>query len=340
MMRDLVILSILVLFTSFALAVADLAEFALRTSNPEKDLIFEVERGSNFRAILKKLREAGVVNRPAHWLVLAKLRGDDSRIQAGVYALSTADSPWQVLNRITRGQSLEFSLTIPEGWTALEMLKAVQAHPYIKATLPLDDPAQWMSAVGASHDHPEGWFFPDTYRFKAGSTDVEFLKRSHQKMTSVLAKAWMGRAENLPIDTPYEALILASIVEKESAKPSERPLIAGVFTQRLRRGMRLETDPTVIYGIGARYDGNIRRRDLRTDTPYNTYTRAGLPPTPIALPGAEAIRAAVRPAKTDALFFVSRGDGSHVFSRSYAAHRRAVIKHQLAGKAQNYPAER
>jgi UPF0755 protein len=221
------------------------------------------------------------------------------------------------------------SLTVVEGWTFADMRRVIEAHPQIKVTLRGKDPAEIMIAIGHPGEHPEGRFFPDTYRFAAGTTDREILELAYRKMSAALDAGWAARAPDLPLASPYDALILASIIEKETGLASERPHIAGVFTNRLRKNMRLQTDPTVIYGIGPSYDGNIRERDLRTDTPYNTYTRAGLPPTPIALPSREAIEAATHPLDTGDLFFVAsgEGDGSHVFSATLEEHNAALARY-------------
>jgi UPF0755 protein len=226
--------------------------------------------------------------------------------------------------QLVAGQVLLHQLTIVEGWRFTELLAAVRAHPAIRAG-ELDG-AAIMTALGESDVHPEGQFFPDTYSFPKGTTDVELLRTAHEALRMHLAKAWDSRASDIEVHSPYEALILASIIEKETALPAERRMISGVFNQRLRRNMRLQTDPTVIYGLGESFDGNLRRQDLDRDTPYNTYTRAGLPPTPIALPGNASLEAAVVPEPTDALFFVAtgRGDGSHYFSATLEEHERAV----------------
>jgi UPF0755 protein len=221
------------------------------------------------------------------------------------------------------------ALTIVEGWTFADMRKVVEAHPHIRITLRGKDIAELMTAIGHTGEHPEGRFFPDTYRFAASTTDRELFSLAYRKMAETVDAAWAARAAALPLANAYEALTLASIVEKETGLASERARIAGVFITRLRRNMRLQTDPTVIYGLGSGYDGNIRERDLRTDTPYNTYTRAGLPPTPIALPSREAIDAVTRPVETDDIFFVAtgNGDGSHVFSSTLEAHNAAVARY-------------
>ena len=221
------------------------------------------------------------------------------------------------------------ALTIVEGWTVQELLAAVRAHPAIRQTLTADSPESLAAELGLARPHAEGLFFPDTYRFARGTSDVEVLRQAQALMQKKLASAWARRAPDLPLNDPYEALILASIVERETALDRERPLIAGVFLRRLRRGMRLQTDPTVIYGLGSTFDGDLRRRDLRSDTPYNSYTRAGLPPTPIALPGEASLLAAVQPAPGEALYFVATGlpDGSHVFSATLAEHEAAVARY-------------
>jgi UPF0755 protein len=221
------------------------------------------------------------------------------------------------------------TLTVVEGWTFADMRRVLEAHPQLKQTLRGKETADIMAAIGHAGEHPEGRFFPDTYRFAAGTTDRELYSLAYRKMAEALDAAWNNRAAGLPIQNAYEALTLASIVEKETGLASERPRIAGVFVTRLKRNMRLQTDPTVIYGIGPSYDGNIRERDLRTDTPYNTYTRGGLPPTPIALPSREALEAVTHPQETGDIFFVAtgNGDGSHVFSATLEEHNAAVARY-------------
>ena len=221
------------------------------------------------------------------------------------------------------------TLTVIEGWTFADMRRAVEAHPQIKVTMRGKQIAEIMSAIGHAGEHPEGRFFPDTYRFAGGTTDRELYALAYRKMAETLEAAWSTRVAALPLANAYEALTLASIVEKETGLASERPRIAGVFTTRLRRNMRLQTDPAVIYGIGPSYDGNIRERDLRADTPYNTYTRGGLPPTPIALPSKGAIDAVTRPLETGDIFFVATGigDGSHEFSATLEEHNAAVARY-------------
>jgi UPF0755 protein len=287
-----------------------------------------VKPGANVRSVLVELERQGALsNRRAVELQL-RVHGWPN-IKSGRYQIPAAASPRDILDQLVAGRVVLEQITIIEGWTFAEMRRAVEAHPAIRVTLKgMDDPGL-MAALGHSGEHPEGRFFPDTYRFAAGTTDRELLTLAYRKMADVLEAAWAGRAEGLPITSAYEALILASVVEKETGLASERPRIAGVFTTRLRRKMRLQTDPSVIYGLGSAYDGNIRTRDLRTDTPYNTYTRAGLPPTPIALPSLEAVQAAARPEETGAIYFVATGlpDGSHVFSQTLQEHNAAVARY-------------
>ncbi|MDQ2695736.1 MAG: endolytic transglycosylase MltG [Pseudomonadota bacterium] len=259
------------------------------------------------------------------WLELyARLHDLAPRIKAGEYRIAPGTTPIALLEQLVAGRVVQHALTVVEGWTFRQLLAAVRAHDRLEHTLDGLTDAGIMARLGHPGQHPEGRFFPDTYHFPAATTDLAFLQRAYATMEAQLAAAWDRRAAGLPLQTPYEALILASIVEKETGLASERPDIAGVFVRRLEKGMRLQSDPTVIYGLGESYDGDIRRRDLTADTPYNTYTRAGLPPTPIALPGAESLAAAVNPAPGEALYFVARGDGSHVFSVTLEEHNRAV----------------
>jgi peptidoglycan lytic transglycosylase G len=284
----------------------------------------EVASGTSLRRVATQLAERDLLRHP--WLLSAygQATGEAMRIRAGEYQLSPGTTPLGLLKKLVAGQVFLHQLTVVEGWRFSDLLKAVRAHPAIVAG-DLDG-AGIMAALGEPGVHPEGQFFPDTYRFPKGTTDLELLRLAHQALRAQLDAAWESRDPGTILKSSYEALILASIIEKETALPAERPLIAGVFYQRLRRNMRLQTDPTVIYGLGDAFDGNLRRTDLERDTPYNTYTRNGLPPTPIALPGAASLDAAVRPATTDAIYFVAtgRGDGSHRFSASLEEHERAV----------------
>ncbi|WP_243830727.1 endolytic transglycosylase MltG [Thiohalophilus thiocyanatoxydans] len=298
----------------------------------EAPLVFEVEPGSSLKRIVNDLAEQGVIEKPRYILANARLTGNGTRIHVGEYRLETGMQVNDFINMLYQGKVIQYSLTLIEGWNFKQMMEAIQTTPQLEQkTLGLSDKVI-MQAIGHEDKHPEGRFMADTYRFTRGMSDVDILTRAYNAMSKYLAEQWPKRADDLPYDTPYEALIMASIVEKETGVPDERDTIAGVFVNRLEKGMRLQTDPTVIYGMGDDYDGNIQRHDLRTDTPYNTYTRGGLPPTPIAMPGREAIHAALHPEDTEYLYFVSRGDGSHYFSKNLEEHNQAVIKYQLKGR--------
>lgn len=295
----------------------------------EEPVHYEVEPGASLRQVAHDLSERGLLEEPLYLVFHARWTGAADRIQAGEYAIPPRTNAVQFLERLVSGKVVQHSLTIVEGWSFQEVMQAVRQSPHLAHTLEGLDAEAIMERIGAPGVHPEGQFYPDTYHFPRRTTDVAFLKRAYEVMQERLQAEWEGRAEGLPLDTPYDALILASIVEKETAVPDERAQIAGVFVRRLERGMRLETDPTVIYGMGENFDGNLRRRDLRAHTPYNTYVHKGLPPTPIAMPSGESIHAALNPAPGDELYFVATGDGSHYFSATYEEHRRAVARYQL-----------
>lgn len=284
--------------------------------------------GSNLKSVARQLHAQGLVDKPRYLVFLARYLGLDAKIKAGEFHLKAPLTPERLLEQLTQGQVVQHELTLIEGENVREMLRRVAADPVLEHTLDGLDAQGIMAAIGYPGVHPEGRFLPETYHFPRGTTDVAFLRRAYRDMETFLQQAWPERDPDLPLDTPYEALILASIVEKETGLAQERRRISGVFVRRLEKGMKLQTDPTVIYGMGDDYQGDIRFRDLRTDTPYNTYTRFGLPPTPIAMPGREAILAALHPADGDALYFVSRGDGSHVFSATLEAHNKAVDRYQ------------
>ncbi|WP_175628346.1 endolytic transglycosylase MltG [Thioalkalivibrio denitrificans] len=330
----LVVVSLAVGAASY-LAV-DYTRFLDRPVALEDAQIYEVPAGASVRRVARELSEAGLLEHPLYWEFYARVEADSTNIRAGEYRLDPGLTPRSLLALFVSGRTVQYSLTIPEGWTFAQLMAAVRGHPHLVQTLDPEEDREIMARLGRPGEHPEGWFYPDTYLFPRNTTDLQFLERAHRRMVGVLDAAWADRQPDLPLETPYEALILASIVEKETGVPEERDLVAAVFTTRLKRGMRLQTDPTVIYGAQIT-DGRLRSRDLRTDGPYNTYTRTGLPPTPIALPGGDAIRAALNPADTEVLFFVSRGDGSHQFSTTYREHREAVIRYQLGGDASRYP---
>lgn len=302
-------------------------------SLPTENAALTVERGTNIRALSAQLEDMGWLQRAEYFEALARLNGQAGSIKAGEYYVDQGIGAPALLDLLVEGKVVQHSLTLVEGLTFREALKAVRANAVLKQTLADADDKAIMTAIGYSQEHPEGRFFADTYNFPRGMSDQDFLRRAYQTMEKVLAEEWENRAENLPLKTPYEALILASIIEKETAVPAERPQIAGVFVRRLKKGMRLQTDPTVIYGLGEAFDGNLRRRDLRSDTPYNSYTRHGLPPTPIALVGREALHAALHPADGKSLYFVAKGDGTHYFSATLKEHNRAVRKYQLSRRS-------
>jgi UPF0755 protein len=289
---------------------------------------FTVHPGAGLKTVGRLLAHDGVLLEGESFWILGRLAGRSQRIQAGTYRLERPMSVMEILDKLARGDVVFAEILFVEGITLKQWLAQLAASPRVKQSLAGKGEAQ-LRALLAEDQPLEGWLFPDTYRFAPGTPDVDILKRAHSVMKKRVTDAWAARDPALPLKTPYEALILASIVEKETGLASERPLIASVFANRLKRGMRLQTDPTVIYGMGERYDGNIRKRDLTTDTPWNTYTRDGLPPTPIAMPGAASIKAATQPAQSSYLYFVARGDGSHEFTRSLEEHNRAVAKYQL-----------
>lgn len=284
--------------------------------------------GTSLNRVARDLAAQGVLANPRALAIYGRWHDLAGRIKAGEYRIEPGTTPIGFLEQLVEGRVVQHALTVVEGWTFQQLLEAMAVDERLEHTLGgLSDEAI-MTRIGHPGVHPEGRFFADTYHFPRGTTDAEFLRRAHRAMSDFLAAAWAGREEGLPLKSAEEALILASIVEKETGEARERPRIAGVFVERLRKGMRLETDPTVIYGMGDSFDGNLRRRDLRTDTPYNTYTRKGLPPTPIAIPGPDAIRAALHPQTDGSLYFVSKGDGSHHFSATYQEHQQAVNRYQ------------
>ena len=292
-------------------------------------LTYTIKSGMNLTQIGQDLTQQGVLDHPYHFILEGRLQGSESRIKAGEYLLQQGITQRQLLEQFVAGKVVQHFLTLIEGWSYMQMMNAVGDNATLLQTLPNTDGTTIMAALGYPDVHPEGRFFPDTYHFPVGMTDIEFLHRAHVKMAHVLEKEWQQRDEGLPYKTSDEALIMASIIEKETAASKERTAIAGVFVRRLQKGMKLQTDPTVIYAMGEDYHGNIRHKDLKEDSPYNTYLYAGLPPTPIALPGIEAIRAALHPEDGETLYFVAKGDGSHYFSKTLKEHNRAITRYQL-----------
>lgn len=289
--------------------------------------VLEVPTGSNFTRVVRELQAKGILNKSNDLLYHARFTQQAGLIKAGEYDISPELSTRGLLELLVSGRVRYHRVTLLEGWTLQQALTAIQAHPAITAVLPVNDPAALQRSFSYSQ-YPEGHFFPDTYSFTRGTTDLAVLEQAYALMQQQLESLWPARDPNLPLTSPDEALILASIIEKETARADERAAIAGVFVRRLERNMRLQTDPSVIYGLGAAFDGNLTRTQLQTDTPYNTYTRNGLPPTPIALPGRAALEASLHPAEGDTLYFVARGDGSHYFSRTLEEHQEAVRQYQ------------
>ncbi len=332
-MKRLLIAVALVVFAASVIAGAA----ALQTqrfmntpvSMPEEGVTFEIPAGSSFSSVARRLVELGLIDSDRWFRLYARLSGEAGAIQAGEYQLTPGATPRSILGQFTSGEVRLYSFTIVEGWNHREMLSALHANEAIQATMTDEDWPALLTELGATVLHPEGLFLPETYRFARATTDREILGQAYRLMQEVLEEEWQARDESTPVKSAYEALILASIVEKETARADERPRIAGVFARRLDKRMRLQTDPTVIYGIGPAFDGNITRKHLRTDTPYNTYTRHGLPPTPIAMPGRAAIQSALNPAPGNELYFVATGlgDGSHRFSVTKAEHDAAVAEY-------------
>jgi len=326
------ILLLLLLLVGAALAAAGWQWYAYRsepltmTSSPVR---VRVERGAGLPAIARSAQREGVDLPGWRLWLAARLRGDARSIKAGVYELAAPTTLASLLDKMVRGEVVLCELTVVEGWTFRQMRAAIAHQPdLLHDTAGLSD-LEILQRLGAPEPHPEGLFFPNTYRFSPGSTDLEVYRQAYRLLKRTLEDAWQARDPGVPLADPYQALILASVVEKETARESDRDKVAAVFANRLRRGMLLQSDPTTIYGLGEKFDGNLRKRDLQADSPYNTYTRTGLPPTPIALPGKASIAAAVRPAPIDALYFVARGDGSSEFSADLSAHNRAVAQYQL-----------
>ncbi len=331
--KKLVKLGVILAVVAISTLAYQLIRFQMSTIEISSDQqTFTIESGSNIKLIAHRLSHDKIINDPWLFILMTRIKGVETQIRAGEFRLEFGQTTAELLDTFIKGRSIQYSFTIIEGWTFRQMITGIGNQSVIVNTLKGKTNDEVMAALGYEGQHPEGLFFPDTYRFPKNTTDVDFLRRAYQLMQKHLKREWGNRESNLPIKTSYEALILASIVEKETGDASERPLIAGVFTQRLRINMRLQTDPTVIYGMGDNFDGDIRFRDLKRDTPYNTYLHKGLTPTPIALPGLDAIKAVLHPTNTKALFFVSKGDGTHKFSETLKEHNQAVIKYQLNGR--------
>lgn len=293
---------------------------------------FRILPGSGLRSASVQIQAAGVELEPSFMVLLARIKHAEGSIKAGSYSVAQGITPLQLLVKMTRGEMSQGELLLPEGWSFRQWRTRIDQNPDLQHLTAQLTEAELIAKLGISATKIEGLLFPDTYLFDKQSTDLELYARVQRAMQSRLDAAWAQRAPGLPYKTPYEALIMASIVEKETGRDADRPMIASVFVNRLRSGMLLQTDPTVIYGLGSAFDGNLRKQHLRTDTPYNTYTRAGLPPSPIAMPGNNSLLAAMNPASSDALYFVARGDGSSQFSRTLDEHNQAVNKYQRGAK--------
>lgn len=328
---SLIALSVLL---AVALVAGGLAAYAWHWASRAVEMNAEriqytVPAGSGVRTIAQVMKDAGIDVNADGLVALARYTGMDRQIKAGAYEARRGDSPRRLLERMAAGDMVQARLTLVEGWTYQRIRQALRESPAVRQTLDGVDDAELLERLGSQYPSPEGLFMPDTYVFVPGTTDFDILRQAYRAQQDFLQEQWEQRSAGLPLATPYEALILASIVEKETGRTEERARVAGVFTNRLQRGMLLQTDPTVIYGMGEKYDGRIRKRDLQTDTPWNTYTRAGLPPTPIASPGRASILAALHPESHAYYYFVARGDGSSAFSANLREHNRAVSKYIL-----------
>ena len=319
---------LLLLFFFTAMLAVVMGYYATRPlAIPGIPFEFSINQGSSLKSVARQMQQIGVLPNDWMFVLLARALGKTTHIKAGNYELEATPSAMELLDIITSGRANQNELSVIDGWTFNQLRSVLNADSTIHHDSATMSEAEIMQRLGAVEGAAEGMFYPDTYYFASGTSDLNLLKRAYQAMQKHLLESWQTRAQGLPLESPYQALILASIVEKETGQIKDRSMIAGVFINRLRKGMLLQTDPTVIYGLGEKYIGKLHKRDLLTDTPYNTYTRAGLTPTPIALPGLAALQAALHPAQTDALYFVSRGDGSSEFSDTLAQHNRAVNKY-------------
>lgn len=324
MQRRFILIVLLVLS-----AAAGLGYYAYRPLTlPTTPFEFNLKQGSSVKSTAREMQQAGLLQQDWPFVLLARAMGKATQLKAGNYELKQPVSLLQLLQIITKGEFSQHKISVIEGWTFKQFRGALNSNQYISHDTTDMTDAEILQRIGAIENHPEGLFSPDTYNFVSGSSDLAIFKTAYRAMQQHLQAAWADRAVDLPLQTPYQALILSSIVEKETGQAADREMIAAVFINRLRKGMLLQTDPTVIYGMGDRFNGNLRRRDLLADTVYNTYRRRGLPPTPIALPGMAALQATLHPAQTDALYFVARGDGSSQFSSSLTKHNHAVDRYQ------------
>ncbi len=339
-MKKLLVFFFLSVFVLFLFAAGAFAyykhELATPVTGSNDHKVIEIVPGQSFNAITKVLMTQGVLDSPHLMKIYGRLSGLSGQLKAGEYKLDGALTIPEIVDIFVSGQSVQYQITFVEGWTFKELLAELATHEKLKRVIGGNKPKDILNSVTDLYQHPEGIFFPDTYTYRKNDSDLSILMRSFKRMQTVLDEEWKSKSKGLPIKTPYEALILASIVEKETGDASEREQISGVFIRRLNKGMRLQTDPTVIYGMGEQYKGNITRKDLRKYTPYNTYRINGLPPTPIALSGREAIHAALHPDSGKSLYFVAKGNGSHYFSETLKEHVNAVNKYQVYQRKKNY----
>jgi UPF0755 protein len=325
LIKRLVLLGILLM----ALLAGWMAWFALRPlALPSTPFQFTVTPGTSLHGLAVQLKRAGMLSEALRFRMLGRVMGYAGRVQSGTYELAQPLTPVELYRKLARGEVVQAAILLVEGWNIRDVRQELARHPLLEHRLLDLTDREVLAEIGAEETHAEGLFFPDTYFFNPGSADIDILRRAYRIQQQKLREAWETRSPDLPYATPYEALVMASIIEKETGVAEERPLIAAVFVNRMKKGMRLQTDPTVIYGLGSAFSGNLRKADLQRDTPYNTYTHNGLPPTPIAMPGEGALRAALNPARSGALYFVSRGDGTHYFSISLDEHNRAVNRFQ------------
>jgi len=328
MTRTIILVSVVAVLLVI-LAIADYYGYRNSVVLNKEVAVYEVVKGDSLRKISESLEFKKIINKPLFFLVLAYEKGWAGKIKYGEYEITPGMSVENVLMLLVSGKTRQYAVTIVEGLRASEILEALSLNPELVHTIPEDNPlVDVMGKLDAPGENPEGRFFPDTYFFRKGTKDIDILKRAYKKMQVVLDFEWQQRSNQVALSSPYEALTLASIIEKETAQLDERPIIAGVFNRRLMRGMMLQTDPTVIYGLGESFSGNLSHENLAFNTPYNTYLHSGLPPTPISVPSSSSIRAALHPTDGDALYFVSKGNGFHVFSNSLNSHREAVNQYQ------------
>lgn len=323
----------MLIIVAAALTAFDISRFlSAPLATEERSFELHIQQGDTIRGIAGRLKEAGLLQRPLWWEIFARYNGSARSIKTGEYPLSTSMTPVELLQELQISRQKQFAFTILEGWNIWQLRDALAKNDVLEQTIHDVDDTELLEFIGGNSNHPEGQFLPDTYHFPKGTSDAEFLLRAHHALNTKVQEVWELRDEELPVSTPYEVMIMASIIEKETSIEDEREIISGVIAGRLKKGMRLQMDPTVIYGIGKQFNGNITRKDLQTTTPYNTYKIDGLPPTPIAMPSARSLEAAVNPADTKALYFVADGTGGHVFNETVEAHNEAVRKYILKKK--------